>query len=929
MTAAHPDSEPEARVSDSPLAAASAGALAATLLVASALFLSHLGKAMDQAAAPTHQAEFAPLHPEDLNPLGPRREPLPLMADLELGDDPWPEPPAGGEPVHLASHRIHGQVSGPLVTLEVHREYVSHARYARAGEEVRERLETPPLTALHDFWITERGERIPGALQSRTEARADFEATVRRSKDPGLLEWITQGTYAFALYPVLQDGTPKHAGWRQDCVLETDAAGIVRLPLALGSLRTRELTIDLEVHEPRGVDAWHLPRGLRAEPIGEGRWRLRGHWKSLVHVPPQLLLAWRLPVPPANVESPLPAQRISDQGYVAQGIVRGRAREPLVLTLLGRSPGGMPPERVGHQGRSDGSRGPPIRLAAADTSPLEVPEGALERLRGMARVLAITHARGAQEPRARELAALSRRHRFVTPAASLYAKPGLEEDTGTWLGEGAIEAQARQDVRGPDPQRATPKYRVDFGSIVTPSFHSSRQGANLRACFANQKTLAGAVEMYNLDYNIDALREWPTSRKFTRSASTAPLFHPGEGSDAVGAHWYRLRLIQGEGPRSWLALEDMAQTLEDQGYLQMFPRDPRSHGRRSQGRDTYFLVDGRGDAVFCLNHGFIQSQAGPGASPREQLLSEDIHDEELLEMASTIPPGRLGQTRLRLVHGGEVELFLLLVVFELLWTLGLWAPRRRAAVAATGSFLAMLLPSILLLQLTSLVPLFRWGLTATWALGLLAALGITLGMLLSGQVGDWLHPGCAATSCDHPWRSRPPSVRRSMHGALEASSAYLRKLAMGTSLLLLGLGTIVLVAGLLITAGRPYSVYSTLGRYLPFYALFGALLTALGCVLGGDLTADTLKWIGKTDGEAFWSRHGPRLLLLCLVLAMPLLPLRHEPLVAGVNMVALGLLAVPRYLIPAHLLRRYAEELNCRGGPMEEAPAHRPPPACA
>jgi type II secretory pathway pseudopilin PulG len=43
-----------------------------------------------------------------------------------------------------------------------------------------------------------------------------------------------------------------------------------------------------------------------------------------------------------------------------------------------------------------------------------------------------------------------------------------------------------------------------LGAIAVPNFQSARRRANVRACFANQKTIAGAVEMYNLDFNTDA-----------------------------------------------------------------------------------------------------------------------------------------------------------------------------------------------------------------------------------------------------------------------------------------------------------------------------------------------------------------------------------------------------------------------------------------
>ena len=40
-----------------------------------------------------------------------------------------------------------------------------------------------------------------------------------------------------------------------------------------------------------------------------------------------------------------------------------------------------------------------------------------------------------------------------------------------------------------------------LAAIAVPNFKAARERANTRACYANQKTVVGAVEMYNLDKN--------------------------------------------------------------------------------------------------------------------------------------------------------------------------------------------------------------------------------------------------------------------------------------------------------------------------------------------------------------------------------------------------------------------------------------------
>ena len=43
-----------------------------------------------------------------------------------------------------------------------------------------------------------------------------------------------------------------------------------------------------------------------------------------------------------------------------------------------------------------------------------------------------------------------------------------------------------------------------LAAIAVPNFQAARRKANSRACYANMKTIAGALEMYNLDFNCDA-----------------------------------------------------------------------------------------------------------------------------------------------------------------------------------------------------------------------------------------------------------------------------------------------------------------------------------------------------------------------------------------------------------------------------------------
>ena len=97
-----------------------------------------------------------------------------------------------------------------------------------------------------------------------------------------------------------------------------------------------------------------------------------------------------------------------------------------------------------------------------------------------------------------------------------------------------------------------------LAAIAVPNFRAARERANIRACYANQKTVAGAVEMYNLDFND--------------SLTTIP----------------------------WTS-------LQTNGYLQSIPNDPGSPGQSS---NNYTLTAGCGDGICCTKHGAIRDNSG-------------------------------------------------------------------------------------------------------------------------------------------------------------------------------------------------------------------------------------------------------------------------------------------------------------------------------
>ena len=91
--------------------------------------------------------------------------------------------------------------------------------------------------------------------------------------------------------------------------------------------------------------------------------------------------------------------------------------------------------------------------------------------------------------------------------------------------------------------------------VVVPNIHATRERANFRACYANQKTLAGALEMYNLD-------------KCTRVTK----------------------------------LDDaMCRVLQSGGYLPTVPQDPGD----GTGGSSHYAWTPRGNGIVCSRHGSV------------------------------------------------------------------------------------------------------------------------------------------------------------------------------------------------------------------------------------------------------------------------------------------------------------------------------------
>lgn len=95
-----------------------------------------------------------------------------------------------------------------------------------------------------------------------------------------------------------------------------------------------------------------------------------------------------------------------------------------------------------------------------------------------------------------------------------------------------------------------------LAAIAVPNFKAARERANTRACYANQKTVVGAMEMYNLDKNT------------------------------------KIALID----------STLFTALKSGGYLQSIPQDPGQGSSSS----SHYKETASGNGIKCEIHGTIQ-----------------------------------------------------------------------------------------------------------------------------------------------------------------------------------------------------------------------------------------------------------------------------------------------------------------------------------
>ena len=120
----------------------------------------------------------------------------------------------------------------------------------------------PDTAAVSGLTLLVDGQELPGKLLPKAEARRIYEETVRRQRDPALLEYIGQGLYQTSVFPIPARATRK-VEIRYTQLLSKDS-GLIDLTLPLGTNKFSsrpidKLTVTVRIEATDAIKTIHSP----------------------------------------------------------------------------------------------------------------------------------------------------------------------------------------------------------------------------------------------------------------------------------------------------------------------------------------------------------------------------------------------------------------------------------------------------------------------------------------------------------------------------------------------------------------------------------------------------------------------------------------------------------------------------------------------
>ena len=183
------------------------------------------------------------------------------VAAQGLAPDPPPHEimPLPDGPVRLASHRVVVEVNDQIASTRVEQVFVNEASYPVEGTYL---FALPAGAVVSDFAMWVDGKRLEGKLLTREQARAIYEAIVRRQRDPALLEYIGRDLFQARIFPIPPGGQRKIELSYEQVLPREGTLVHYRYPLRTEGLNARpvdEVSISIALRTSNPLKAIYSP----------------------------------------------------------------------------------------------------------------------------------------------------------------------------------------------------------------------------------------------------------------------------------------------------------------------------------------------------------------------------------------------------------------------------------------------------------------------------------------------------------------------------------------------------------------------------------------------------------------------------------------------------------------------------------------------
>lgn len=150
-----------------------------------------------------------------------------------------PAPRGSGAEYEIQNVRIDAGIQDQVATVQMAQTFKNTSSRTL---ETQFLFPLPDDAAVNGLTLVVDGKELPGELKRKEQARAEYEAIVRRQRDPALLEFVGQGLFRTSVFPV-PPGQTRRVEIQYTQLLNSDF-GLVDFTLPLGTVRHCEKSVE-------------------------------------------------------------------------------------------------------------------------------------------------------------------------------------------------------------------------------------------------------------------------------------------------------------------------------------------------------------------------------------------------------------------------------------------------------------------------------------------------------------------------------------------------------------------------------------------------------------------------------------------------------------------------------------------------------------